>query len=384
MEKMHAVGMVNDKQGAYFFDVPKPQITEDGQVRVKTLLAGVDATDRSMIKYDKKDLETGSDRIIIGHEALGIVEEIGKGVTNLKKGDLVVPTVRRGCGECVPCLHNQSDMCFTGRYRERGLHKIDGFFAPYFVEAEENLVKVGPGIKEIAVLVEPFSIVEKAIEQIRHIQGRLPWACDHPEHTYEKDSWGHCKKAVVIGAGPIGFAATALLRLAGVDTYVIEIVPEDSIKVQLIKELGAHYLNAKGKKNTEILPTGLNIDIMFEASGASELALNIIPQMTRNSIIVLTGISRGESNLCFDANMLLTQIVRFNQVIAGSVNGNRTHFEMSIADMAKIEKKYPSVLRRSITHRFALFDFEKAIFNNDQNQLKTVFDFEKYPEEVKA
>ena len=97
----------------------------------------------------------------------------------------------------------------------------------------------------------------------------------------------------MIGGGPLGFLATALLRHAGATVFVVEIVPKEHYKIRMIKKLGAHYIDARKKKPKDIFSTccsAARLDIIFEASGASELALGMIPYLSRSSIYVMTGI----------------------------------------------------------------------------------------------
>src|SRR5690606_30851535 len=104
------------------------------------------------------------------HELLGQVVEIGDAVTRVQPGDLATFTVRRGCGECEPCAINRSDMCRTGRYRERGIKGLDGFQTEYIVDAEEHIVRIPAELEAVGVLTEPLSIVEKAIDEAVRLQ----------------------------------------------------------------------------------------------------------------------------------------------------------------------------------------------------------------------
>lgn len=374
---MFAVGMVRGKKGVYSFDVPKPQITKPDEVLVKIKKVGLDATDFNIVSEDLQDIADGRDNIVLGHEMAGVVEEVGKGVKSLKKGDIVTMTVRRGCGQCHPCLHNQSDMCMTGLFTERGIHKLDGFLTEYAVDEEKYIVKLPKNLENYVALLEPLSIVEKAIEQIKIIQSRLPWACSHPDHSFLEERWGRCKNAIVIGAGPLGLLATAHLRLAGVNTSTMDIVPENHLKAMLVNQLGATYIDTREKMPEEIVAQTCqvgNASIIFEASGASELAINLIPCLLRSSICVMTGIPRGKTKANFDADLLLRNIVRYNIVIVGSVNSNRGHFEKAIGSLRKIERGYKGVLKQFFTHTFKLKDYEKAFGLKDPNRIKVMIE----------
>jgi len=347
-------------------------------VRVKQ--AGVDGTDYNMVKYNLQDMAEGQDQIIMGHEMVGVIEDVGKNVASVIPGDTVVMTVRRGCGICQPCLHNQSDMCMTGLYTERGIYKRDGFFTELVVDQEQYVVKVPPDLAGIAVFTEPLSIAEKGIAQLRTIQSRFPWTCEHPEHDYQSPEWGGCKVALVLGAGPLGILATALLRLAEVNTFVADIVSEDNPKVHLVEQIGATYIDARGKKPNEIVElccgASGRLDIIFEASGAAATAIELVNHMARSSIYIMTGIPQKEFKIQVDAAQIMRQIVHNNQVIVGSVNSNRSHFEMALKDMPVMRLQFGNILGEMITQRFKLQDYEGIFVPAGIQHIKTIIEID--------
>ncbi len=377
---MLAVGMIRGKPGVHTFELPVPELEQADEVLVRIKEVGLDGTDFNMVRYGIQDMAEGHPEMAMGHEVVGVVEAVGSGVKSLAPGDPVTMTVRRGCGICHPCLHNQSDMCMTGLYTERGIHKLNGFLTRFAVDREQYIVKVPPELVKLAVFTEPLSIAEKGIEQIRIIQSRFPWACQHQEHSLTARHWGGCKTALVVGAGPLGILATALLRLADAYTYTTDIVPEDHPKVHLVRDIGAKYIDARGKTPKEIvdlccLPTG-NLNMIFEASGAAETAVRLIPYMSRSSIYVMTGIPRGDLTIQLDAAELVRQLVRYNQVVVGSVNSNRNHFEMALKDLGEINSRFSGMLSEMITHRFSLEDYQPAFALQDPKHIKTVIEVE--------
>jgi len=377
---MLAVGMIRDKKGVHAFKLPKPEIKQPDEVLVRVREVGLDGTDFNMVKHDLQDIAEGHNEIVMGHEMVGVVEKVGGKVKSLVPGDVVVMTVRRGCGICQPCRHNQSDMCMTGLYTERGIHKRNGFLTEFVVDQEQYIVKVPDTSARLAVFTEPVSIVEKGVEQIRIIQSRLPWTCIHPEHTFLSENWGGCKTALVVGAGPLGLLATALLRLAQVSTYVTDILPDDNYKVHLVRHMEANYVDARNKTPEEIVqlcchPTG-NLDIIFEAAGAAKTAIELINYMSRSSIYVMTGIPREGDQIQVDAAQLVRQIVRYNQVIVGSVNSNRRHFEMALRNIPAINSRFGKMLEEMITHRYNLDNYQDAFALGDPKHIKTVIEVE--------
>ena len=371
---MYAVGIKKGEKGITHFEIPVPKIKDKKDVLVKNLQAGICCSDRSIVDHNLFDMEEGENLMCLGHEHFGKVEEVGDKVSELKKGDYVAVTARRGCNECQSCSNNQSDMCFTGKFKERGLHKLHGFFTDYVVDPEEYIVKVPTKLKDIAVLAEPMSIVNKGVEQAMFVQGRLPWTCDSSNKDNKDFS---CRTAVVIGARPIGFLAACLLRLQHIDVHVLERKEEDNYRIKLLKGIGAKYIDIRKIKLNELSKITGNVDVMFEASGASELAVGLIPHMGRNGVYVMTGIPRGELHYTIDTNLMLRHIVRYNQAIIGTVNGNRNHFINGIKEMEQIEKKFRGILSKAITARYKLDDYKKAVFDKNPDNVKVIFEIAK-------
>jgi threonine dehydrogenase-like Zn-dependent dehydrogenase len=376
---MQAVGQIRGKEGVHAFELPPPEIRQPDDVLVKVKRVGLDGTDYGMVRHNVQDMAEGRAQMVMGHEMVGVVEAAGSAVEGLAPGDPVTMTVRRGCGQCHPCHHNQSDMCMTGLYVERGIHKVDGFLTEYAVDQEQYVVKVPAELGELAVFTEPVSIAEKAIEQVRIIQARLPWTCPHPDHSFASDDWGVCLNALVLGAGPLGLLATALLRLHGVSTWAADVVPEDSVKAHLVKHMGATYIDSSGKSAGDLVAQcqlGGNLHIIIEASGAAETALQLIGHMSRSSIYVMTGIPREDLLTQVDAAHIVREMVRKNQVIVGSVNSNRSHFEMALRDIGKIDSRFDGMLKEMITHRFRLDEFGQAFGERDAKHIKTVIEMD--------
>ncbi len=182
----------------------------------------------------------------------------------------------------------------------------------------------------------------------------------------------------MVGAGPLGLLATALISLAGARTYVADIVPENAPKALFVQHMGAHYIDASTKTPQKIVetccPPTAGLNLILEASGAAETAVRLIPHMSRSSIYVMTGIPRGELSMELDGADLVRQIVRFNQVVVGSVNSNRTHFGTALNDMVRINSQYDGILTRMITHRFRLQDYRQAFDPGVPNRIKTVIE----------
>src|SRR5512135_2632383 len=149
---------------------PEPSLSADDEVKLQVLRVGICGTDREEAAGGRSKPPEGQTELVIGHEMFGQVVEVGKSVTRVKAGDLAVFTVRRGCGKCLPCLMNRSDMCETGEYQERGIWGLDGYQTEFVVDKEQYVVRVPPELEAVGVLCEPLSVAEKAIDEAVRIQ----------------------------------------------------------------------------------------------------------------------------------------------------------------------------------------------------------------------
>src|SRR5262249_35488972 len=179
----------------------------------------------------------GESRLVIGHESLGEVVEVGAGVTHVEPGDLVVPMVRRPCphAHCAACRAGRQDFCFTGDFAERGINGLHGFMTELVVDDAQYMHVVPAALRDVAVLVEPLTIAEKALLQVDDIQERLPWACaptpGAPRPTPHR--------AVVLGAGPVGLLGAMALAARGFDTSIYSRERAPNPKARLAEAIGA-------------------------------------------------------------------------------------------------------------------------------------------------
>lgn len=372
---MRAVGLRVDARGVHLLEVDAPTIERETQVKIRMAETAVDGSDKNLVRHHLVDVEASEKHLVLGHEAWGVVTEIGQSVKSFQPGDAVVPTVRRGCGICAACARFESDYCYTGLYKERGIHKLPGFLSEEVVDEETYLVPLPKDLSTVAVWVEPLSIVEKALDQLRLVQQRMPSWCPHPEHGWDQDAWGGCKRAIVIGAGPLGFLATVMFRLQGVETYVVEVLDPDTTRVRMVERIGAKHLDGRSFSPEEMVRGVGRVDMVFEASGASKLAIEFIPHLPRNAVYVMTGVPRvGEERVPVNADLLLRQMVRHNLAVLGSVNSNARHFTRALEDLRSIRKRFGTILEDGITHRFPLAEYEKGFAAlEDPNSLKVVF-----------
>jgi threonine dehydrogenase-like Zn-dependent dehydrogenase len=366
---MRAIAIKPGTPEVHFVDRPEPDIQQETDIKMKMLQVGICGTDREEAAGGRADPPAGSDELVIGHEMFGQVLATGSAVTRVKPGDYAVFTVRRGCGQCAPCQQNRSDMCYTGKYTERGIKGRDGYQAEYVVDAEQYVVKVPEEIRSIGVLTEPMSVAAKAIDEALQIQAaRLKGLVD-------TGNWLKGKRALVAGLGPIGLLAAFALRLHGAEVLGLDIVPEDNLRAQLLRDIGGRYLNGKDIKVTDIDQQVGPVDFAFEAAGIPQLQIQLIDTLAPNGIYVATGIPSDERPLTIAGGALMQQLVLNNQVIVGSVNASMQHFAQAVDYLLESRKKWPDAIEQVITERLPVERLKEALHRHDANEIKVVIDW---------
>jgi glucose 1-dehydrogenase len=342
---MRAVVVTPKKPGsARQVELPIPAVA-DGTALMRVLEVGIDGTDTEINSGLYGEAPPGSDFLVIGHEALSVVEAVGKGTPGFQSGDLVVSTVRRP-DDCPNCCAGESDMCLFGNYTERGIKGAHGYMGEYYSEIPAFMVKIPPETRPYAVLLEPLSIVEKATYQAWKIQERMVW---------------QPKRAVVLGAGPIGILATILLRLRGLEVHVYAKSTADSLQAQILTSLGATYQSVDDHPVTAIKDELGQIDFILEGTGNSAVAFQAMAQVGSNGVLCLTGVSAGNRSIEIPSDVINLEMVLGNRVSFGSVNANRRYFEMGVQHFQQAEKQWPGIFERLITRRVPFADFTSAL-----------------------
>jgi len=319
-------------------DVPKPSLEEvpGGRgVLVKVLRVGVDGTDKEINAAEYGAAPPGFDYLITGHESFGRVVAVGPDVTELTVGDYVVATVRRP-GSSIYDRIGTYDMTTDDMYYERGINLRHGYLAEYYVDDPEYIVKVPPGLREVAVLLEPTTVVEKGIAQAYEIQRRLR-------------VW-RPRKAAVMGAGTIGLLAALALRLRGLDVTVFGRTAAPYLNSDLIHNLGARYASTATIPILDGAAQYGPFDLIFEATGASPVVFESMRALAKNGVLVLSSVTGGDRMIEVPADRVNLEFVLGNKVMVGTVNANREYFEMGVKDMAHAESQYPGWLKRLLTH----------------------------------
>ncbi len=329
-------------------DIDEPPL-DDGPVLVETMAIGVCGTDVDIVRGEYGTAPTGADRLVIGHESLGRVLEAPAGC-GIVAGDLVVGIVRRPDPvPCPNCAIGEWDMCKNGRYTERGINARNGYASERYRIAPEFAVKLDAGLDRVGVLLEPTSVVAKAWEHIERIGNRARW---------------QPSKVVVTGAGPIGLLAAMLGVQRGLDVHVVDQVTSGP-KPGLVADLGATY------RSDGMADVVASADVVIECTGVSSVVLGVFGATAPDGIVCLTGVSSGGRSLAFDAGTVNREIVLGNDVVFGSVNANRRHYEAAAEALGQADATW---LDRLITRREPLERWSAALVRN-AGDVKPIIEF---------
>ena len=332
---MKAITVEPKKPGsARFEDFPEPDVRE-GSVLVEAIAVGVCGTDAEIVEGKYGWAPPGKTRLVLGHESLGRVIDPGDS-SSFKKGDLVVGIVRRPDPvPCPNCAVGEWDMCTNGQYTERGIKEIHGFMSERWRSEPEYLIKVDPSLGILGVLLEPMTVITKAIEQVFLAGQRAYW---------------EPKTVLVTGAGPIGLLAALRLSVRNVDVHVLDRA-ETGLKPELVRDLGATYHTGS------VLDLAFNPDVIIECTGVGTVIADSIKKVGSGGIICLTGIGAGGSGMGTVADAASAVVLK-NNVIVGSVNANKRHWYRAGQNLAHSDRSW---LSRLITRREKPENFQQAL-----------------------
>jgi threonine dehydrogenase-like Zn-dependent dehydrogenase len=367
---MKAIAIVPGTAGSRIVNRSEPGITNSDEVKIKVKRVGICGTDREEVSGGRANAPDGQKELVIGHEMFGQVVETGSSVTRVKVGDFAVFTVRRGCGQCPPCLMGRADMCQTGNYKERGIRGLDGYQTEFVVDKEQYIVSVPVELEAVGVLMEPLSIVEKGIEEALRLQAvRSPEAAITP-------AWIVGRRCLVAGLGPVGLLACTVLRLRGADVYGLDVVDSTSARPRWLNVIGGHYVDGREVPADQVEKKIGPMDLVVDASGIAALEFNLLDALALNGVYVITGIPGGDHPLQIQGAELVRQLVLDNQAMLGSVNAARGHFQMGADDLFQAHLRWGDHIAALITNRYSYSQFTASVSHHSPNAIKEVVEWD--------
>lgn len=326
------------KDSAQVREVPEPP-EADGPVLVDTLAVGICGTDQEILRGDYGQAPPGDDYLILGHESLGRVAEAPDG-SGFAPGDLIVGIVRRPDPvPCANCAAGEWDMCRNGRYTERGIMARHGFASERYRIHPEHAVKIDAGLDRVGMLLEPTTVVAKAWEHTERIGSRAVW---------------EPKRVLITGAGPVGLLAALLGVQRGLEVHVLDRAT-DGPKPKLVTDLGAEY-------HTDASQVDAECDVIIECTGVPDLVVEVMEHNAHNAVVCLTGVSGLGKSVSVDIGALNRNLVLQNDVIFGSVNANRRHYEQAATALADADRSW---LEAMISRRVPVDRYADALTPHD-------------------
>jgi glucose 1-dehydrogenase len=324
------------------------------QALLRVQEVGICGTDREIASFQHGEPLSGSDYLVIGHESVAEVVETGAKVRSLRPGDIVVPMVRRPChhSSCLACRANRPDFCITGDYQERGIKQAHGFLTEFVMEDEAYLVRIPRAVADVAVRVEPFSVVAKAGLEVSAIRGWLPYEPNQP-------------RGLAIGVGAIGILGAMVAAARGYETCVFSREPATSERAKLVGSFGATYISAEDTPANRINDDYGTFDIIFEAAGVPHLAFEVLTALSSNGAFIFTGVPSPEQLHEVNLGRVMRDLVLKNQVLFGTVNASRSSYEAAVQRLEQFITLFPESVRSLITAREPLEAAEELLWRRD-------------------
>lgn len=284
-----------------FRDLPEP-VRQPGQVLLRVAAGGVCGTDRELAAFHFGEPPEGEPFLVLGHEACAQVVDTDR-MGQLQVGDWVAPMVRHACvARCPYCVRGRVDQCSSGGYRDSGIVGRHGYFREYVAEDPAHLIRVPASLAEYGVLLEPLSVVEKAVARAMQLAA------------------GPVRQTLVVGAGPIGCLTALVLTRRGFAVSVHSIEPADHPRVAWLGRIGASYNQP------------VKADLAFESAGVGAAAEVAVKSLAPNGVCAILGARDARVEMPF-RSMILE-----NQTVFGSVNADRASWEIAVEDLARTDR----------------------------------------------
>ncbi len=345
---MRAMTVLPGKQGTAGVEEVEEPAALEGSLLVSGRLLGVCGTDREIAAGVYGESPPEEARLVLGHEGFGEVLEAPAG-SGFAPGDLVVGIVRRPDPvPCPACAAGQWDMCRNEQFSERGIVRADGYGSERWRVEPEFAIAIPAALGDLGVLLEPASVLAKAWDQVDHISRRAFFLG---------------RRALITGAGPIGLLACLLAVQRGYETHVVDLTVGGP-KRDLVEALGAHY-HAGDASDLDV-----QVDAAIECTGLGPVARAAGSRVVSGGILCLTGIMNSDPSLDMDTTAGNRRLVLRNQVLFGTVNAGRRHWQQAAGALAVSD---PAWLGSMITRRVPLSRWTDALERED-GDIKVVVD----------
>jgi glucose 1-dehydrogenase len=326
--------------------LPRPrldQVAGGRGVRVRVLRVGLCGTDAEIASGLFGYAPPGETALILGHEHLGQVVEVGPGAdrADVRPGCLVVASNRRPGGSLWDRVGLQ-DLTADPYTLERGIRGLHGFLVEEYVDDAAYLTVLPDLLLGVGVLTEPMSIVAKGL--------RVAWAVQQRLEVWRP------RRALVVGAGTIGLLAVLALRLRGMEVTCFSRRPAPYRNSELVEDAGGQYVSASAMDLPQVAAAYGPFDLVLEASGAAELVPPSALTLAPNGVLVLASVTSASVEVPVDVAAWNQAFVLGNRAMVGTVNSSPADFAAAVGDLVRAEAQLPGWLERLLTSRIEGLD----------------------------
>lgn len=324
---MKALVKSKEEQGLWMEDKSLPEVGND-DVLIKVSTSAICGTDMHIFHWDEWAQATIPVPMIVGHEYVGVVAEIGRDVTGIEIGERVSGEGHIVCGQCRNCRAGREHLC-----RDTigvGVNR-PGSFAEYLSIPAHNVYPIPSEVDDdIAAILDPFGNAA------------------HTALSYDLIG----EDILITGAGPIGVMATAIARHVGARHIVVTDV--NDYRLQLAEKMGAtRVINVKEKDLAPVIEElGMKegFDVGMEMSGNSTAFRQMLELMHHGGNVALLGIPPNDF------------AVDWHQIIFKSLNLRGIYGREMFDTWYKMVAMVQSGLNIApvITHRFSIDDFQQG------------------------
>jgi threonine dehydrogenase-like Zn-dependent dehydrogenase len=149
----------------------------------------------------------------------------------------------------------------------------------------------------------------------------------------------------------VGLLGAMALRAREFETIVYAREKAPNPKADVCAQIGARYVSSQDVPPGQLDETFGQIDVVYEAAGASSLAFEVMGEMGANSVFIFTGVPGRKAPVAVDTDLLMRNLVLKNQIVFGTVNAGRDAFEAAVADVGEFLKRWPGATRALISGR---------------------------------
>jgi threonine 3-dehydrogenase len=327
---MRALVKAKAEPGLWLEEVPDPS-PGAGEVLIQILQTGICGTDLHIVGWDEWARSHVPVPLVIGHEFVGRIVEVGAGVTELAVGDLVSGEGHLVCGRCRNCMAGRRHLC--ANTQGVGLSRA-GAFADYLTLPASNVWRHPADIDlDAATIFDPFG---NAV---------------HTALTFPVLS----EDVVITGAGPIGIMAAAVVRHAGARFVVITDVNE--YRLALAERIGVTRAVHAGTTTLQDVQHDLGMkegfDVALEMSGHPSALPSIVDSMAHGGRIAVLGLPSASDQISIDWSRVVLSMLTIKGIYGRQMM--ETWYAMSVLVTEGLD------ITPVITHRYAAEDFEAAL-----------------------